>query len=293
MNLETLDCAVFVNGETLAYRHTKAPYVGAPRLLALHGWLDNLASFTPLLGGLGADFEVVCLDLPGHGHSSHRGPTDKYHAVDWLPAVMGLLRHLGWARCALLGHSMGSAIATLAAGTAPSCFWGLVALDLLGPQAISPEQLPEILQTRMGPANEQKWKRAARPYRSPGAAARTLSRAVPNLSFANALLLTERGMRETPEGFVWRADKRLRAQQLSLLTEPQIESFLRRIACPVLFLRALDGLALCEVKLRRRMEYLARGQREDLYGGHHLHMERSEAVLRLILPFLCGAAKSV
>src|SRR3546814_6129023 len=46
---------------------------GAPRLLAVHGWLDNAASFIPMLAHLG-DFDVVAIDLPGHGHSFHRPP---------------------------------------------------------------------------------------------------------------------------------------------------------------------------------------------------------------------------
>ena len=37
-----------------------------PLLVALHGWLDNGASFClwPLAGA----FHLVCVDLPGHGH---------------------------------------------------------------------------------------------------------------------------------------------------------------------------------------------------------------------------------
>ena len=46
---------------------------GAPRVLCLHGWLDNAASFVPLAPLLDR-LDVVALDLPGHGHSEHRHP---------------------------------------------------------------------------------------------------------------------------------------------------------------------------------------------------------------------------
>ena len=85
-----------------------------PKLLALHGWLDNAASFVPLMPELGA-FDLVALDLPGHGASAHRMPGYDYVFVDWIHDVLDVLDALGWERAHLLAHPIGRAIAPVVA----------------------------------------------------------------------------------------------------------------------------------------------------------------------------------
>ena len=112
-----------IRGARLAWREWGEPE--EPAVLALHGWLDNAASFdalAPLLQG----YRVIAPDLPGSGQSDHRGPEGSYNIWDDLPDLVALTRELGLAHYRLLGHSRGAAIATLlsaveATGEALAC----------------------------------------------------------------------------------------------------------------------------------------------------------------------------
>src|SRR5690606_11793724 len=89
--------------------HLYGPEDGRP-VLALHGWLDNAATFSrlaPRLQGL----RIVALDFAGRGHSGHRGPGAGYQLWDYAVDVLLVAEELGWQRFLLLGHSLGGIIA--------------------------------------------------------------------------------------------------------------------------------------------------------------------------------------
>src|SRR5205085_3995931 len=81
------------------------------------------------------EFDVVALDLPGHGGSDHRAPGYDYMLVDWIHDVLDALDALGWQRTRLLGHSMGGAISTMVAVAAPERIERLALIEALGPLA--------------------------------------------------------------------------------------------------------------------------------------------------------------
>ncbi|MDZ7873904.1 MAG: alpha/beta fold hydrolase BchO [Rhizobium sp.] len=90
----------------------------APMILLLHGTGASSHSWRHLLPLLSTRFRVVAPDLPGHGFTRPRGPTDLS-----LPGMVRALTELlsGLDRCpaVILGHSAGAAIAvTLAASKA-------------------------------------------------------------------------------------------------------------------------------------------------------------------------------
>ena len=111
---------------------------GAP-VLALHGWLDNAASFLPMAPQL-EEFNMVAIDWPGHGHSQHRHATARYYIAEFIWDIHAAMDALGWASCHLLGHSLGAAIASMFTAAEPGRVRSLVMIDALGPYANLPSE---------------------------------------------------------------------------------------------------------------------------------------------------------
>lgn len=260
-------------------------------VLALHGWLDNAASFdrlAPLLVEAHPEIDLVALDLPGHGQSDHRPAGINQYFIDYVPVVMQVVRALGWDRFALLGHSLGAGIATLVAGTFPERILFVLLVDGFGPMSDRPEQAPG----RLRDAIEEIWKEEGRPAR-PGRAYSSIGQAVGarrrtgKLSEESARLLVERGMRRSVKGYVWRSDARLKTPSATRLTEEQVRAFLSAIQCPVCVVFADDSefVQLAEL-VRPRLKLLPQLESHTLSGGHHLHMENPGGVAGVFSEFI-------
>jgi pimeloyl-ACP methyl ester carboxylesterase len=263
---------------------------GAP-VLALHGWLDNAASFEALAPLL-PELRLVAIDLPGHGLSQHKPAGSFYHFVDWVPDVLAVADALGWQRFALLGHSMGAGIASLVPAVAPERVSRVVLLEGLGPLSGAAAEVPERLRTALAERRRLAQK-TLRPYPSRDEAVRVLQKGVGRISLAAARRLVERGTVEVPGGVVWRADPRLRGTSALRFTEEQALAFLRELRCPALLVRAEQGYPFDEPVFAQRIAAVPGLRLERVPGDHHVHLDAPERVARLIASFLSGAPADV
>ena len=72
-----------------------------PMILALHGWLDNAASFAPVAAFL-HDYYIVAIDMTGHGLSSHRSAGAHYHLTDFVNDMHELVESQAWSTFILM-----------------------------------------------------------------------------------------------------------------------------------------------------------------------------------------------
>jgi pimeloyl-ACP methyl ester carboxylesterase len=119
------DRAITVAGTSVAYRASGDP---ADRSIALvHGgaahsrWWDHIA---PLLA---VGWQVVAVDLSGHGESGRR---DRYSLDTWAREVLAVVADAGTAASSVvIGHSMGGLVTLRLATLAGSRIAGAVAID--------------------------------------------------------------------------------------------------------------------------------------------------------------------
>lgn len=256
---------------------------GGPKVLALHGWLDNAASFLPLAVQL-PTLDLVMLDLPGHGRSAHLGPGADYNLLVTVNAVLDVADALGWERFALLGHSMGAGIASILAASVPQRIERLVAIEALGALAEAPERTAHRLRDGVAAARALPSKKL-RVFPDLGAPVRARMQAN-QLSEASARLLVERGVAAVEGGFVWSSDPRLTLPALQRMTEAQVRALIAAIDCPVRVIFADPAQTYLPEPLRsERAALLPQGELTVLPGTHHLHMEQPAVVAAAIGDF--------
>lgn len=278
-------CEVY--GTSLAWREWGDAH--AYPVLALHGWLDNAASFdalAPLLPGR----RIIALDLPGHGLSAHRGVDGTYNIWDDLPVLLCFIRALGLERYALIGHSRGAAIASLLAAIEPAAASTLVMLDgALVPQFDDAQTLDQLQRFTRAYAGFDS--HAARVFPSVDAAVDARCRAT-GIDRRAASVLVARGLQPVDGGFCWRTDARLRYPSALKLTPAKVRSVLSGISAPTLLL--LTGIGIAQpLPQHESLDWYPGLQRERIGSCHHCHMlEAAPEIAARITRFWrdCGQA---
>ncbi|MFM8314837.1 MAG: alpha/beta fold hydrolase, partial [Deltaproteobacteria bacterium] len=252
-------------------------------ILALHGWLDNAASFdrlAPLLTG----YQIYAVDMPGHGLSSHWPQGMSYHSIDAVGVVSQWIHHWNFKKITLLGHSMGASIASLYASAFPEFVDKLVLIEGLGPLASPAEDAPTRLRRSILQYAELPHKKM--PVYPSIEQAIEIRRKVSGMSVEATTPIVNRGIKKTEGGFTWRTDPRLKMESPYRMTEDQVCACLKKIECPVLWIRANQGMNLDPFMASHRQESVKQLQVFRLDGNHHVHLEEPAPVAKAILSFL-------
>lgn len=259
---------------------------GGRKVLAIHGWLDNSASFAPMTQHLD-DIHFIALDIAGHGHSSHIAPGLAYNIWQDIGDIFAIADSLGWQEFNLIGHSRGAIIGALAAGTFPERIWGLGLIDALAPGPVSAEDTPgQLAKSILDVARRQD--KATTIFSDAEAAITARQKGMHNISTEAARLIVERGIKPVAGGYTWSSDPRLMSASALKLGQPQIEAFFDRISAKCCLIAASEGLQKYISKQEYLLDKIERAEKHAIEGGHFLHMESQQKDIAALMDAILG-----
>lgn len=295
------------------------------RILCLHGWMDNCRSFYHFAPALlqqlsthtteNIEVELIALDLPGHGWSSHK-------SADGPPALLAesafyvaeAVEQLQWNTAtnvdetaatnanattllpfALIGHSMGAAVSCLYAAAFPEQVQKLILLEGGGPMARNPRDFAKHVRQHVQ-RRQLGTTKSPRIYPSLQKAVETRCQSARNfpgnqyLSETAATEMVVRGTRPvlttttttTTEdaggaGLQFRHDPRLQWPSVQYFTDEQVEALYEDVQCPTQLLLSVDGWPFCKDRHQRALDILKPVVHKTLPGSHHFHADPDTA----------------
>lgn len=117
---------------------------GSPALVFIHGWAGDRSFWDNQSAYFSRRYQVVRLDLAGHGES---GPGRKVYSIPAFGAdVAAVVEKLGLKQVILIGHSLGGPVALEAERRLGNRVIGVVAVDIFHSKFIVPsEKMTEII----------------------------------------------------------------------------------------------------------------------------------------------------
>lgn len=271
---------------------------------------------------LPSDVSILCIDLPGHGHSSHYPAGMQYYVFwDGITLIRRIVRQYQWTRVTLMGHSLGGALAFMYASTYPEEVAKLINIDIAGPTVRSLEKLADA----MGPMIDKWLSYESLPdakipsYQYDEMVQLVLSAYDGSVDEEGVKVLLKRGSTRTPPnrqghpqpsttnhrhsechamgqeegegGLYFTRDVRLKKSGLAQFTAEQVLAFAKRIRCKVLNIRADPGMKFDYPHVYGEVIEAMRQQAESVTfitvpGTHHVHLVTPTVISGHITRFL-------
>ncbi|XP_024081227.1 probable serine hydrolase isoform X4 [Cimex lectularius] len=268
-------------------------------LLTAHGLLDNAGSFDKLVPELDVE-SVLCLDLPGHGLSSHKARGAGMFFLDSVFVIRYIIKnHFNWDKVSLLGHSYGSSIFFTYAGCFPDGVDKMINLDCA--RVRNADGLDKTVQSFKKTVDEifastKKIPKESNGYSIEECVKRMFDLRVSlklPLSEESCRILLKRGTINIGGKYKFSHDYLLKINSLGRNTHQFYSALTKNINCDVLNVSVSEGglhFGQYLAEIEKQIDTLKKNGKNVIHavigGGHHAHLEHPELVHPIINSFL-------
>lgn len=269
-------------------------------VLALHGWQDNAGTFDNLAKMLPPDTSLLCIDLPGHGMSSHF-PQGQFYYIWWdsLLVVRRVVKYFNWKTVSILGHSLGGGVGFLYAASYPDEVQKLISIDIVCPRIEPPSKL--VMQTPVIIDRFLKYETLT-PDSIPSYDYHQMLDIVEDaykgsVSKEGCNVLMQRGIKASGKKqgcFHFARDPRLKIAGLAMFSKDLVLAYAEHIQCEYLNIRAKSGFEfplpqLYDEVLDIIKRKASRFEYHEVPGTHHVHLNNPENIVKIISDFLSSS----
>lgn len=262
--MPTLDA----NGVTTYYEETGS----GPSVVLVHGLGGSTAIWEPVITSLAAEFRVVAYDLRGSGRSSR--PVGPWSLADFVADLDGVVNGLRLAPAAVAGHSMAGAVALAHAARHPE---GVRAVVGVGAVTELADEGREAMRGRASTVRAEGMENVAVTVATAGTAPSWREGHPEAWDAFRALLAAN-----DPEGY---------ALQAEVVATLDVTADLPAVACPVLLVSG--DLDVPSSPALNEANAAGMGNARHVLVpdcGHMVSLERPDALLDAMLPFLRESA---
>lgn len=280
--------------------HISAKSWGSPtnkKILAVHGLMDNAGTFDRVIALLPKDYYIVCIDLPGHGFSSHFGPGVPLNFFSYVITIHHVLSALKWDTCIYMGHSFGGHIGTMFSILYPKRLEKLILLDSMLSIPMFNDELISHLRSTCDVSIKANTDNTSRTYTKEEVLHALAYKRFSTLNAEATEALFNRAVTKVNERYKYNRDFRLSAQISPFLDMDQLITCLKELSTPCLVIAASSTL---EIYVNHLMPHII-DKVNQLYGfvtvvrvvgNHDVHNNNPEKVAPHICEFLNNNVKS-
>ncbi len=267
----------------------------ASALVLVHGLRDQARSWDRVAEAFASRYYVVAPDLRGHGDSDRAG-AGGYAIANFVIDLADVVDALGLTSVALVGHSLGGAIALRYAAAFPDrvralCVIEGVELPIIRDERQTPKPYPVRLRAWVD-LERQRRRRAPRRYASAQEASARMVETQPGLDAATIAGLARHAVVADADGGVrWKHDNAARFRAPEDADGRDLDAALGAIACPTLLL--YGEASWIPVPAASRLGLIGDHRVVTFAGASHwLHHQQRDAFVAAVGAFLDTTAES-
>jgi pimeloyl-ACP methyl ester carboxylesterase len=258
---------------------------GKPPLMLIHGGLDHCRNWDAVALALRDRYTVYTPDLRGHGDSA-RALGGMYSLSEFVLDIATLVASLSEGPLAIIGHSLGGAIALQYAGTFPERVSKVVAIEGLGPPGIEHQPAHVRMRHWIDHMHEME-RRQPRRYASLEDATHRMMEANPRLRPEMARHLTAHGtQRNDDDTLSWKFDNYVRLRSPYEFNLEDAQDIWSRIQAPVLLIKGRESWAPDPEKSGRAAAIPNYRSVIIQDAAHWVHHDQLDRFLEVIMEFL-------